>query len=169
MAAPRQAFDELLADARRRALHLEMRDAYAGSRNFVTWLSGGDQNRAAFDTAWAATLTPFVERNGDLRRARIISEPVSDYIRFEHEVTPVANIAAGERVRWLPRSRASDLALPGNDFWLFDDIVLFNLFSGDGMLVKSEVMTDPDVVKFCETAFEDVWSRGVDHADYRPA
>lgn len=30
------------------------------------------------------------------------------------------NVKAGEEVRWLPRRQASDLALPGNDFWLFD-------------------------------------------------
>ena len=61
------------------------------------------------------------------QRPRIISEPASDYIRFEYEVTPAANLAAGEQVRWLPRQMASDLALPGNDFWLFDGAaVLFN-------------------------------------------
>lgn len=27
---------------------------------------------------------------------------------------------AGEDVRWLPDRRTSDIALPGDDFWLFD-------------------------------------------------
>jgi hypothetical protein len=32
------------------------------------------------------------------------------------------NAAAGEDVRWLPRRRASDLALPGTDFWVLDGV-----------------------------------------------
>lgn len=56
-------------------------------------------------------------RGVKLRRARIVSEPVSEYIRFEHDGTP-QNIAAGEDVRWLPRARASALSLPGNDCWV---------------------------------------------------
>jgi Family of unknown function (DUF6879) len=38
------------------------------------------------------------------------------------EGTAGLNIAAGEEVRWLPRRRASDLRLPGNDFWLLDEL-----------------------------------------------
>ncbi len=52
-----------------------------------------------------------------IRRTRIVSEPVSEYIRWEHEITS-ANAEAGEDVRWLPPRRASDLLLPGNDFWV---------------------------------------------------
>ncbi len=82
-----------------------------------------------------------------LRRARIVSEPASEYIKFEYEVTPTANLAAGEQVRWLSRQKASDLALPGNDFWLFDDAaVLFNHFGGDGTAVGSELRTEPSVM-----------------------
>ena len=67
-----------------------------------------------------------------MRRARIVSEPVSEYIRFEHDVT-YTNVAAGEEVRWLPRRLASDIALPGNDFWLFDErLAVFNHFAGAG-------------------------------------
>lgn len=59
-----------------------------------------------------------------VRRARIVSEPLSDYCRFEYDVTGPVNLAGGEEVRWLPRRRASDIALPGNDFWVlsaYDD------------------------------------------------
>jgi hypothetical protein len=85
-------------------------------------------------------------------------------------VTPAANLAAGEQVRWLPRRNASDLALPGNDFWLFDGTaVLFNYFSGDGTAAGTELRDEPAVVKLCAAAFEAVWDRAVPHEDYRPA
>ena len=106
-----------------------------------------------------------------IRRARIVSEPVSEYIRWEHEIT-AANVKAGEDVRWLPRRRASDLLLPGNDFWVFDDrVILWNHFTGDGEIPPEgwEITEDPAQVKVCAAAFESVWERAVPQADYRPA
>jgi hypothetical protein len=58
-------------------------------------------------------------------------------------------VHAGELVRWLPRRQASDIALPGNDFWVFDDAtVLFNHFNGDGdwAVPGEELRTEPSVV-----------------------
>jgi hypothetical protein len=109
-------------------------------------------------------------RGVEVRRARIVSEPVSDYIQYEHHVT-AENVTAGEHVRWLSRRRASGIALPGNDFWLFDNsLVVFLHFDGDGELAPDgdeEVSADPEVVKLCTSAFETVWERAVPHAEYR--
>src|SRR5213078_2293926 len=99
-----------------------------------------------------------VGRGVEVRRARIVSEPVSEYIRFEHYLTPFVNVRAGEQVRWLPRRRATDLALPGNDFWLLDGrIVLVNHFTGEGESADHDVLEDPALAKLCATAFEAVW------------
>lgn len=93
----------------------------------------------------------------------------SPFIRFEHFITDATNIAAGEEVRWLPRRRASDLCLPTNDYWLFDDrLVRFHYFSGVGEIVEDELVSDPAVIRMCATAFEAVWERAIPHADYRP-
>jgi hypothetical protein len=97
-----------------------------------------------------------------------MSEPVSDYIRWEHMITDASSIAAGELVRWLPRRRVSDLAVPSNDFWLFDDRIVFNYFSGEGEWVDGELTTEHTLVEFCRSAFEALWRRGIDHADYTP-
>jgi hypothetical protein len=158
----------LLRVAESRALHLEARDFYSDGPSFPAWLAGEPFDRTEMDARWSALLAPLVARGVDLRRARIVSEPVSAYIRFEHHVTPKANLAAGERVRWLPRRLASELALPGNDFWLIDDAVVFAHFSGGGVHVGAERSTDPAVAQFCATAFEAVWQRAIDHDDYRP-
>jgi Family of unknown function (DUF6879) len=79
-----------------------------------------------------------------LRRVRIVSEPVSDYIVFEHAVTPGVNLSAGEEIRWLGRQRVSDLALPVNDLWVLDGrVVQFYYFAGDGSSTGDEVTEDP--------------------------
>jgi hypothetical protein len=146
-----------------------MRDTYARSPLFLAWKAGEQHSRIEADGQWHALLEPLVERGGDVRRLRIVSEPVTEYVRYEYEMTPVANLAAGETVRWLPRDQASDLRLPGNDFWLIDDLVLFNLASGEGDWLGVQPNDDPNVIQFCAEAFESAWSRGIDHNDYRPA
>ena len=162
--------DELLGRCTRSALHLEMRDGYGcSSPGFRAWRGGASFDRTDFDTPWVNLIKETVGRGVVVRRARIVSEPVSDYIRYEHSATPYANLAGGEMVRWLPRSRASDLSLPGNDFWLFDErLVRFGLHSGDGDATGHEDCDDPAVVKLCAAAFEAVWERGIDPVDYRP-
>jgi hypothetical protein len=162
---------ELLGRCTRSALHLEMRDGYGySSPGFRAWREHMPFDRTEFDAPWVNLMRETVGRGVVVRRARIVSEPVSDYIRYEHSATPYANLAGGELVRWLPRRRASDLALPGNDFWLFDGLrVRFGLHSGDGEATGYDSVEDPAVVKLCSAAFEAVWERGIDHAEYRPA
>jgi hypothetical protein len=147
-----------------------MRDAYTPSDpQFAAWKAGIPRPVPA-SQAWYDLVREHTARGVRFRRARIVSEPVSDYIRFEHEATAGLNVAAGEEVRWLPRRRASDLCLPGNDFWLFDDrLVRFHHFSGDGEIVEDEMASDPAVIRLCQAAFEAVWERAVPHANYRIA
>ena len=88
--------------------------------------------------------------------------------RFEFAVTQHANLSAGERVRRLPRRSVSDLCLLANDFWLVDGVLLFSLFSGDGDRVGT-VVAGTEAVSSVVEAFEAVWARATDHADYQPA
>ena len=164
-------FEELIAGTQRSAVHLEMRDACVpGDPSFIAWQGGPPYDRTRREADWHALVRGALARGVVMRRARIISEPVTPYIRFEYDVTDSMNIAAGEQVRWLPRRRASDLALPGNDFWVFDDrLVRFGYFAGDGTRLGHEVTAEPAVVKLCAAAFEAVWERATDHQDYRPA
>ncbi|MFC7219207.1 DUF6879 family protein [Streptomyces polyrhachis] len=167
------AFDELLRSARHTAVHLEMRDAYAVDSEkdaFAAWRSGfrhDPADRASWWRPWLDLIAETVARGVVVRRARIVSEPVTDYIRYEHSGT-FTNLAAGELVRWLPRRRASDLCLPGNDFWLIDDrLIRWNHFTGDGASAGGEMSEDPAAVKLCASAFEAVWERAVPHEDYQ--
>lgn len=165
---------ELLAACRSSAIHLEMRDQYAvdiEDEDFKAWKAGHRENPADRESWWRPWLTVVKQataRGVAVRRARIVSEPVSEYIQFEYDGT-LTNVYAGERVRWLPRRQASGLCLPGNDFWLFDgELLLWNHFSGDGVPQKKETTTDPALIKLCSSAFEAVWERGIDHRDYVP-
>ena len=163
-------FSELIAAATTSALHLETRDAYTPSDPlYQDWLAGKPVPEPALP-GWHALVRAHVARGVSFRRARVVSEPLAPYIRFEHSITEATNIAAGEDVRWLPRRQTSDLCLPGNDFWLFDDrLIRFHHFSGEGEIVEDELVSDPAVIRMCAAAFEAVWQRAVPHAHYRPA
>ena len=169
MAAAAPTFEELLRGSQNAALHLEMRDGYSlTDPAFIAWQASEAIDPAERWPQWFELLRPVVARGVKVRRARVVSEPVSDYIRFEHAVTAALNIAAGEEVRWLPRRQASDIALPGNDFWLFDDrSVMLNHFSGSGESVAHEVTDNRALIKLCASAFLAVWERAIPHKDYQ--
>ncbi|MEU9984894.1 DUF6879 family protein [Streptomyces sp. NPDC050856] len=163
------SFAELLGRCERSAVHLEMRDSYASTDRFEAWKRGERidwDDRASWWHPYDQLISDTVARGVSIRRARIVSEPVTEYIRWEHYVTH-ANVTAGEDVRWLPRRRATDIALPGNDFWLFDgELLRVHHFSGDGAVVEDEITDDAATVKLCASAFEAVWDRAVPHHLY---
>ncbi|GAA2062092.1 hypothetical protein GCM10009839_86490 [Catenulispora yoronensis] len=168
-------FATVLASARHSAVHLEMRDSYLrdglDDPQFIDWRDNGVTESDDKDSAdWRALVRQTVARGVVMRRARIVSEPVTDYIRFEHAITAGHNIAAGELVRWLPRQDSIGIAVPTCDFWLLDDhTVILNHFTGDGSWAPAggmDVRTDPALAKLCGEAFEAVWARGVDHPSF---
>jgi hypothetical protein len=167
--------DAFLTTFQREAVHLEMRDVYATAiekDRFTTWLRGQPLDPHA-EVEWWRPWFELMTRNNQagktLRRLRIISEPVTDYIRFEW-LDAAQLVRAGEDVRWLPRRHASTLLLPGNDFWMFDrQTVVFTHFSGDGHVLGHEITTDPTVVTACASAFEQAWTIAVPHDKYTPS
>ena len=157
------------------AVHLEMRDVYATEierDRFATWLRGEPLDPEA-EAEWWRPWFEMMRRNTEagkiLRRLRIVSEPVTDYIRFEW-LDASQLVRSGEDVRWLPRRNASKLLLPGNDFWMFDrQTVAFTHFSGDGHVLEYEMTTDPDIVEACAAAFENAWKIAIPHVEYTPS
>ncbi|WP_028937152.1 DUF6879 family protein [Pseudonocardia spinosispora] len=164
-------FELLLSSGfERETVHLETRDCYgtavelpymakweAGLPDDLEWLAG-----------WCASLRDHVANGRSVRRARIVSEPLSRYQRWSHSIADPM-IDAGEDIRWAPRRRVSSTALPGNDFYLFDDrLVVFLHYSGDGLSTGKTASTNPADITLCRDAFEDVWKLSTPHRDYRP-
>jgi hypothetical protein len=163
-------FSELIAAATTSAVHLETRDVYIPSDPlYQDWLAARPVPVPALPE-WRDLVRFHTARGVSFRRARIVSEPWSDYIRYEHHITDASNVAAGEDIRWLPRRRARGLLVPANDYWVLDGkLVRFGYFAGDGEFLEHELADDPSVVRMCAEAFEAVWALAIPHADYRPA
>ncbi|MFI6292694.1 DUF6879 family protein [Nonomuraea sp. NPDC050790] len=162
-------FAELLADCTTSAVHLEMHDQHMTSNpSFQAWKAGKPFIDAGKAKAWVDLVSAAVTRGVSVRRARIVSEPASDYVRWEHAVAPAFQLAAGEQLRWLPRPLASGLALPGNPYWVFDGhLVRFSLFDGEGELQGHQFTEDASLVGLCESAFEAVWELATPHEKYQ--
>lgn len=161
----------LLRAAEHSALHMELRDSYTpDDADWLDWQAGRRFDPAERWADWHGLIRETVDRGVGVRRVRLVSEPVTDYIRFEYEVTPAHNLAAGEGVRWLPRHAAPGLLVPAEDLWVFDSqVVLWNHFAGDGSWVGEERSDDPALAKLCVSSFEAAWERGIPHEDYRPS
>jgi hypothetical protein len=168
MAEP-TSFD-LFRSTARNAMHLEMRDSYVpDDPDWLAWQAGERFDPAERWRDWFELVRETTGRGVEIRRARIVSEPVSEYVRFEYDVTSAHNVAAGESVRWLPRHRCAGLTVPPCDFWVFDEkVVIWNHFGGDGSWVGEELDGDAEVAELCVASFEAVWDRAVPHGEYHP-
>lgn len=163
-------FSDLLANTLDSAVHLETRDDYGTNPRLEAWQRGEQvdwNDRESWWHPFHQTIADAVARGVAIRRARIVSEPVSEYIRWEHDTTQ-GNLTAGEDVRWLPRSEVPDFLVPANDFWLFDGKLLrIHHFAGDGSHVRDELNTDAKTLKLCASVFESIWQRATPHSEYK--
>ena len=163
-------FDWLLCKFERESLHLETRDAYGTSvelPHMAKW-SAGEPDDLEWLQGWCATLREHVKTGKSVRRTRIVSEPLSDYQRWSYSIAHPM-VEAGEDIRWVPRRLVSSIALPGNDFYLFDDrFVVFLMYAGNGTAIDKVASTDPHDIQLCRSAFEAVWKLSVPHRDYKP-
>lgn len=164
-----QEFGELLRSGfTGEAVHLEMRDAYGTAvelPHMARWASGEPDDLEWLE-GWCRTLRGHVTAGRSVRRARVVSEPLSEYQRWSYSIAHPM-IEAGEDIRWVPRRLLSPVALPGNDFYLFDDsLAVFLLYAGNGLAVGMESTADPAVLRLCRTAFEAAWALSVPHREY---
>lgn len=167
-----QQWSDLHAGCRRSAVHLELRDVYSvldEADMFEQWKSGQLTESQVHEwwAPWLEMTRGMSDRGVRMRRARVVSEPLSEYIHYEWSIA--RNQDGGEQIRWLPRQCATGLAVVPVDFWLFDDeTVVFNHFSGTGEWIDNEITRDPDIAARCRESFEAVWSAAVPHDSYRP-
>jgi hypothetical protein len=162
------SFAELLAATQASVVRFEMRDSYdEAEKGLAEWKATG--GTGAYD--WGDHLDVIraaVARGVTVRRVRVVSEPLSEYLRWEHACTE-ANLEAGEDIRWLPRTEAADLLLPGADCWVFDHrVVRWNFQRGDGTNPRHYTFSsDPRTIRDIIAAFEIAWQRAIPHAEYK--
>jgi hypothetical protein len=165
-----EEFTALFPQVEHEALHLEMRDSYgteAEIPHLAKW-GAGEPDDLGWLQPWCTQVRDATTAGKRFRRARVVSEPLSDYQRWALSLT-APMVEAGEDIRWVPRARVSELMFPGNDFWLFDgELLVFLVFAGNGLVVDRTARTDPNLIARCRASFEAAWALSIPHHDYMP-
>jgi hypothetical protein len=166
-----QDLNALCRGIRKSFVHLETRDAYGTEvelPHMAKWRRG-EPDDFGWLGWWLEMLRGHRAAGRTCRRARVVSEPLSDYQRWTLSHAGLF-VDAGEDIGYVPRPRLAAVALPGSgDFYVFDDeLVLFLHYAGTGTNTAFETTADPDIVRTCREAFEAVWDLSIPVRDYRP-
>jgi hypothetical protein len=165
-----QDFEDLLSGFDREAIHLETRDAYGTAielPHMAKW-EAGEPDDLEWLQGWCEILRKAVKAGKTVRRARIVSEPLSDYQCWSYSIAQPM-VDAGEDIRWVPRRLVSSSAIPGNDFYLFDtQAVIFLTYTGNGLDAGKLLSTEPADIHLCQASFEAVWKLAIPHREYCP-
>ncbi|MFI6577588.1 DUF6879 family protein [Nocardiopsis sp. NPDC050513] len=169
-----EEFVQQFHDFERTAWKLEVRDRYnvdGENEDVERFLRTGDPGRTddhAATSPWHRDVTRGRKQGKVWQRVRVVSEPLSGYIAWEHAVTRF-NVEAGEDIRWLPRHHPSVDDLPQLDFWLFDgrwSCVLH--FDDDDAPRRLERIDDPAVIGRHRQWWETAWRHAIPHHEYEP-
>jgi len=132
------------------AFRLETRDRYIDEEEqepLRRFLAGESPDDAWF-MDWCEAVERIAAEGRRMERVRVVSEPHSDYTRFGMDLARRLNIPSGEDIRYLPRNKAKELALPDEDFWLLDSVRVLVVHFDSDRLLGAELVTDPaEVVK----------------------
>jgi len=155
------------------AFHLELRDDYSVPDEdgpYASWLRGDSVDNSYMEP-WLRMVRRVTDEGKTVRRVRVVTEPHTPYIQWEHATTPI-NEAAGEAVRWLPRRDLPghlNLPMEGNDWWLFDGRLLaVGHFDETGRVLGSELIDAPDLVSECTRVRDLLWRIATPHSEYKP-
>lgn len=100
---------------------------------------------------WLDQIRTVTSQGRTVARVRVLEEPPTDYQRFEMWMARY-NVAAGETLATIPRSKATDVGLPvTDDWWLFDsERVALMRFDAAGNPGGGEIVDDPETVsRYC--------------------
>ncbi|WP_327236264.1 hypothetical protein OG349_22205 [Streptomyces sp. NBC_01317] len=168
--ADHDELNRLCKGVKKSFVHLETRDSYGTEvelPHMATWRRG-EPDDFAWLGWWLEMLRGHRAAGRTCRRARVVSEPVSDYQRWTMSHVGLFT-DAGEDIRYVARPRLATVPLPGSgDFYVFDDeLVLFLHYTGNGTNLSFEITEDDRTVRTCREAFESVWALAAPLHAYR--
>ncbi|MDQ2881161.1 MAG: hypothetical protein M3Y48_07935 [Actinomycetota bacterium] len=135
---------------RRSCFRLETLQWYGASGeddSIRAFLAGQDPPPHPGKREWMTLVTAAVADGRTMQRVHVVTEPLTEYLRFEIAWSYAYSVAAGEDVRIIALAQGDSWpsGLPRDDFWLFDDAELFAMhYDADGTWIGIEHATDSD-------------------------
>ncbi|MEO7193466.1 MAG: DUF6879 family protein [Pseudonocardiaceae bacterium] len=163
--------NDLCRGIKKSFVHLETRDAYGTEvelPHMAQWRRG-ESDDFAWLGWWLEMLRVHNAAGRTCRRARVVSEPLSDYQRWTRSHATMF-LDAGEDIRYLPRPHLATVVVPGSgDFYVFDDeLVLFLHYAGNGTNASFQITENPRTVRTCREVFETIWDLAKPFGEYQP-
>ncbi|MFI5771402.1 DUF6879 family protein [Streptomyces sp. NPDC051658] len=157
------AFGGMFAKLKHSAWRLETRRRYASDEETDTYRQFLAEGHVDWDLddPWCAGRRDQSALGKRFERVRILDEPPTPGQRYLLD-NARRNTAVGENIRVLPRSRADELRLPHEDFWIFDSRVVALLHHNDAdEMTGVELITNPvDVLRYAQVR-EAAWHHAV--------
>ena len=137
------------------AYRLETLQSYAGSgedEDLAAFAAGRPEPGSPEKDEWTAMIAANHRAGRIQQRVHVVTEPLTDYMRFELTWAYAPNVAAGEDIRIIPIPAGDwPFDIPHLDYWLFDSRDLYiNRYTEDGTWLGAEPVEDPDqIVSAC--------------------
>jgi hypothetical protein len=142
-----------MASFKQSAFRLEALPLYdmPGERDeFQRYLSG-EKPPSDLHYRWLDTLADGRTAGKVFQRVRVVTSPLTDYIKYEFAWGYVFNVKAGEDIRVLDLAVKPDPGLPRQDFWLFDDSIVVRMdYRPDGSQIGRELLEGVDPAPYVE-------------------
>lgn len=148
-------FASLFTSFRHTAFRLETLQSYDveyEQEMLRRFLAGSPRPADPAKDEWTAMLARAAADGKTMRRVHVVTEPLSDYVRFELSWSYGENVTAGEDIRILPTPTGQwPAGVPTHDYWLFDSRELWIMHYGPGgTFHHAELVEDPaQVVQHC--------------------
>ncbi len=163
--------EQLFTHFRYTAFRLETLQTYDASYEtepFRQFLSNEKDEIPEKLTNWAADVQAGIAAGRRYERVHVVTEPLSDYIRFACAWGYRRNVTAGEKIRILPvREGEWPEGLPHLDYWLFDSHrLLWMNYAADSSLRSTELVDDPEWVVAANAWRDHAMQRSIPFAEY---
>jgi hypothetical protein len=158
-----EEFGGMFAKLKHSAWRLETRRRYASDEETDTYAQfvAGEPVTWDLDDPWCVGRREQSALGKRFERVRILDEPPTEGQRYLLD-NARRNTAVGEDIRVLTRSKANELGLPQEDFWIFDSRVVALLHHDDAdEMTGVELITDPvQVLRYAQVR-EAAWHHAV--------
>ncbi len=153
---------------RRSAFRLETLDHYAipeEAETVAAFLRGEPLPSDLHKRPWLTMVADHCSAGRRMQRVHLVTLPLSDYLRYEFTVQGETNVRAGEDIRIAERTTAH--ATCTQDFWLFDDEVVFIMrYGDDGSFHGAHQPDDSQAVAECRRLRDLVLATAIPLPDY---
>lgn len=134
-----------------------------GLRRFLA----GDPSVGRESTEWSRYVGELVGSGKTVRRVRVVTAPLTDYVRYQLHAGYQPGLRAGEDIRvWVD----ADGDVERSDVWLFDESVLIRMhYDEAGNYVDSTMVSNPTDIETARALISKLWTRSTPLLEFRVA